>query len=621
MRRRSRRPTFHPQGRTPVARELERVSDTSVGEGSDRRRPANGEGAKDREGQRPVGRHIGDLLVAQGLIAQRQLEEALAEQKRTNEKLGTILVRLGFIGEEQLVQILSSQYGVPIVRLSEMTVDPEIFRLVPAWVAKRYELIPVQRANGALTLAMADPINLSALDEVAFTTGLQVVAAIAPLSEIRKAIEQFYETSPSTMADLLTEVAAEVGELDIALRGEGGRPIDTVELRASAERAPVVRFVDMILDDAIRRGASDVHLEPHQNGLCVRLRLDGILHEAMNVAKRLEPAITSRIKIMADLDIAERRLPQDGSIKFHYQSREIDLRVSVLPAIFGEGVSIRILDKETVKLDLTQLGFDPWSLEQLQTAVHSPHGIILITGPTGSGKTTTLYSAISTVNSGHINIMTLEDPVEYVLKGVNQIQVNEEIGRTFAAVLRSFLRHDPDVILVGEMRDLETAQVAVRAALTGHLVLSTLHTNDCSSTIDRLLDMGIPAFLVSSSLRLILAQRLVRKVCTECRELYEVDEESLIPYGHIPQGRGKCTMYRGKGCQTCNLTGMKGRVAISEAMPITKELRERIMHHAPTVEIREVARRQGMKTLREAGLLKAIEGITTVAEVLRATAE
>jgi len=599
MRRRSRPLTFDPQGRAPVPRRPEQQF-------------ANG------EGQRPVGRHIGDLLVAQGLIAQRQLEEALVEQKRTNEKLGTGLVRLGFISEEQLVQILSSQYGVPIVRLSEMTVDPEIFRLVPAWVAKRYELIPVQRANGALVLAMADPINLSALDEVAFTTGLQVVAAIAPLSEIRKAIDQFYAAPPLTAADLLSEAEA---ELDVALRGEGGRPIDAVELRASAERAPVVRFVDMILDDAIRRGASDIHLEPHQNGLCVRLRLDGILHEAMNVAKRLEPAITSRIKIMADLDIAERRLPQDGSIKFRYQSREIDLRVSVLPAIFGEGVSIRILDKETVKLDLTQLGFDPWSLEQLQTSVHSPYGIMLITGPTGSGKTTTLYSAISTVNSGHINIMTVEDPVEYILKGVNQIQVNEEIGRTFAAVLRSFLRHDPDVILVGEMRDLETAQVAVRAALTGHLVLSTLHTNDCPSTIDRLLDMGIPAFLVSSSLRLVLAQRLVRKVCTECREPYEVDEESLIPYGHIPQGRGKCTMYRGKGCQTCNLTGMKGRVAISEAMPITKELRERIMHHAPTVEIREVARRQGMKTLREAGLLKAIEGITTVAEVLRATAE
>ncbi|MGH7209567.1 MAG: GspE/PulE family protein [Nitrospiraceae bacterium] len=552
------------------------------------------------------------------MIAQRQLEEALAEQKRTNEKLGTALVRLGFIGEEQLVQILSSQYGVPIVRLSEMTVDPEIVRLVPAWVAKRYELIPVQRTNGALILAMADPINLSALDEVAFTTGLQVVAAIAPLSEIRKAIGHFYETPPSAAADLLTEAEA---ELDMALGGDGGRPIDPVELRASAERAPVVRFVDVILVDAISRGASDIHMEPYQDGLRVRLRLDGILHQAMTVAKRLEPAITSRIKIMADLDIAERRLPQDGSIKFRYQSREIDLRVSILPAIFGEGVSIRILDKETVKLDLTQLGFDPWSLEQIQTAVHSPYGIILITGPTGSGKTTTLYSAISTVNSGHINIMTVEDPVEYILKGVNQIQVNEQIGRTFAAVLRSFLRHDPDVILVGEMRDLETAQVAVRAALTGHLVLSTLHTNDCPSTIDRLLDMGIPAFLVSSSLRLILAQRLVRKVCTECRELYEVDEESLIPYGHVPQGRGKCTMYRGKGCKTCNFTGMKGRVAICEAMPITKELRERIMQHAPTAEIREIARRQGMKTLREAGLLKAIEGITTVAEVLRATAE
>jgi len=380
-----------------------------------------------------------------------------------------------------------------------------------------------------------------------------------------------------------------------------------------------VRLINMILTDAIRRGASDIHLEPYEKVFRVRFRIDGVLHEIMTPPKRLEAALTSRVKIMATLDIAERRLPQDGRIKLRYHQREIDFRVSTLPTIFGEKTVMRILDKDALQLDLTALGFDPWSMEQFTKAIHSPYGMILITGPTGSGKTTTLYSAIHTINSPDINIMTAEDPVEYNLKGVNQVQVNDEIGRTFAACLRSFLRQDPDVILVGETRDLETAQIGIRAALTGHLVLSTLHTNDCPSTPARLLDMGIPPFLVSSSLQLILAQRLGRRVCKDCKEAYEASEDSLVPYGHVSQGLGTINLYKGKGCQTCNFTGMKGRVAIYEVMPISNEIRDLILRNATTNEILEAAASQGMKTLRQNALQKVIDGVTTIEEVLRVT--
>src|SRR4030095_6802405 len=374
---------------------------------------------------------------------------------------------------------------------------------------------------------------------------------------------------------------------------------DIFDLKESADEAPVVRLINMILTDAIRRGASDIHLEPYEKVFRVRFRIDGVLHEIMTPPKRLEAALTSRVKIMATLDIAERRLPQDGRIKLRYHQREIDFRVSTLPTIFGEKTVMRILDKEALQLDLSALGFDPWSLEQFTKAIHSPYGMILITGPTGSGKTTTLYSAIHTINSPDINIMTAEDPVEYNLKGVNQVQVNDEIGRTFAACLRSFLRQDPDVILVGETRDLETAQSCIRAPRTRPLVLPTRHTNDGPSPPARLLDMGIPPFLVSSSLQLILAQRLGRRVCKECKQPYEADEEMLVPYGHISQGRGKVTFYKGKGCATCNFTGMKGRVAIYEVMPISQELRDLMIRNAPTAEIRETAPAQGMKTMRQ----------------------
>ncbi len=568
----------------------------------------------------PVSRRIGDLLVADGLISPEQLRQALKEQKHSNEKIGTILVRQGLITEDQLIGFLSKQYGIPSITLSQLDIDPDVLKLVPAQIARKYEILPIKRAGNTLTLAMADPTNVFALDDVAFMTNLHIMPVVAPQGAIRQAIERLFEAHASVIIDALTAMEEEASNLEVlGGESESARPIDVFELKDSAEEAPVVKLVNLILSDAIRRGASDIHLEPYEKVFRVRYRIDGVLHEMMTPPKRLEPAMISRVKIMANLDIAERRLSQDGRIKLRYANREIDLRVSTLPTIFGEKTVMRILDRESLKLDMTQLGFDAWSLEQFNKAIHTPYGMILITGPTGSGKTTTLYSAIHTLNSPDINIMTAEDPVEYNLKGVNQLQVNEEIGRSFAAALRSFLRQDPDVILVGETRDLETAQIAIRAALTGHLVLTTLHTNDCPSTVARILDMGIPPFLVSSSLLLILAQRLCRKVCKECREPYEADEQSLVPYGHTPQGIGKVTVYRGKGCQTCNFTGMKGRIAIYEVMPVTQEIRDLILRNAPSSEIRDVAQQQGMKSLRQAGLMKVLEGVTTVEEILRVT--
>jgi type IV pilus assembly protein PilB len=501
------------------------------------------------------------------------------------------------------------------VPFPEAPVPPEILRLVPAGIARKHEVIPIGRSAGSLTLAMVDPTNLAAVDDVTFRTGMRVFPVIAPPSMIRAAIEQSYEAPRSTLATALSEAEAETGTQP----DETG--MSALDLRASADQVPVVRLVNMILLEAIQRGASDIHLEPDEKVFHVRCRVDGVLQDVMAPAKRLEPAVVSRIKIMANCDIAERRLPQDGRIKFRDASREIDFRVSIIPALFGESVVLRLLDKASLQLDLNRLGFDSWSLEQFQKAVKSPHGMILVTGPTGSGKTTTLYSALQTVNSPDVHILTLEDPVEYNLPRVNQVQVNDEIGLSFSTALRSFLRHDPDIILVGEMRDLETAQIANRAALTGHLVLSTLHTNDSASTIARLLDMGIPPFLLASSLRLIVAQRLIRKVCEECKQPYETTEDALVCHGYAPQGLGQVTLFKGKGCTACSFTGLKGRVAIYEVLPVTREIRDLVLQTAPTTEIAKVARDQGMRTLREAGLLKVVDGVTTVEEVLRVTSE
>ena len=568
----------------------------------------------------PVSRRLGDLLVREGLINQEQLQRALADQKGSNEKLGSILVRLDFINEDQLIDFLSKQYGIPSITLTQLDVDSEVVKLVPAQIARKYEVLPIKRSGNQLTLAMADPTNVFAVDDVGFMTNLQVVPVVASQGAIRKAIDRLYEAQTGGIADVISEMDTALADVEVVEgEDENWAKADVFELKESADEPPVVRLVNMILVDAIRRGASDIHLEPYEKVFRVRFRIDGVLHEIMTPPKRLEAALTSRVKIMASLDIAERRLPQDGRIKLRYNQREIDFRVSTLPTIFGEKTVMRILDKDSLQLDLAMLGFDAWSLEQFTRAIHQPYGMILITGPTGSGKTTTLYSAIHTINSPDVNIMTAEDPVEYNLKGVNQVQVNEGIGRTFAAALRSFLRQDPDIILVGETRDLETAQIGIRAALTGHLVLTTLHTNDCPSTVARLLDMGIPPFLVSSALTLILAQRLGRKICKDCKQPYDADEESLVPYGHVPQGLGAVQLYKGKGCHTCSFTGMKGRVAIYEVMPITDELREMILRNAPTAEIRELALSQGMKTLRQNALQKVLEGTTTIEEVLRVT--
>src|SRR5262244_1014931 len=560
----------------------------------------------------PVSRRLGDLLVREGLIDNEQLARALQEQKGSNDKLGGNL--------DKLNAFLSRQYGIQSITLSQLDVDAEVLKLVPEQIARKYEVLPIQRQGNQITLAMADPTNVFALDDVGFMTNLQVIPVVASQAAIRAAIDRSYDTKGSGIADIVSEMEGAAADVEL-VEGEEelAAKVDVFELKESADEAPVVRLINMILVDAIRRGASDIHLEPYEKVFRVRFRVDGVLHEIMTPPKRLEAALTSRVKIMASLDIAERRLPQDGRIKLRFNQREIDFRVSTLPTIFGEKTVMRILDKDSLQLDLTMLGFDSWSLEQFTKAINSPYGMILITGPTGSGKTTTLYSAIHTINSPDINIMTAEDPVEYNLKGVNQVQVNEEIGRTFAGSLRAFLRQDPDVILVGETRDLETAQIGIRAALTGHLVLTTLHTNDSPSTVARLLDMGIPPFLVSSSLMLILAQRLGRRVCKDCKEPYEADEETLVPYGHTPRGLGKLTFFKGKGCSTCSFTGMKGRVAIYEVMPISQEIRDLVIHNAPTAQIRETAQSQGMKTLRQNALQKVLDGVMTVEEVLRVT--
>ena len=565
----------------------------------------------------PGTRRLGDLLIGEGLITEDQLAKGLAEQKGGTEKLGSILLKLGFIQEEQLIGFLSRQYGIPTITLSQLDIDPEVLKLVPDSIAKKYEVLPIKRQGATLTLAMADPTNVFAMDDIAFMTNLQVTPLVASQAAIRKAIERCYEQQ-GAVNDVLSALN-DFSDVEVLEDAESASQIDVFELKESADEAPVVRLVNMVLVDAIRKGASDIHWEPYEKIFRIRFRLDGVLHEMLAPPKRLEPAIISRLKIMSNLDIAERRLPQDGRIKLRYNTREIDFRVSILPTIFGEKAVLRILDKDSLKLDLTQLGFDPWSLEKFTHAIAQPYGMVLITGPTGSGKTTTLYSAIHTINKPEHNIMTAEDPVEYNLKGVNQVQVDEGVGRTFAAALRSFLRQDPDVILVGETRDLETAQISIRAALTGHLVFSTLHTNDCPSTVARLVDMGIPPFLISSALVLLLAQRLGRKVCQDCKQPYEAPEDSLVQYGHVLRGLGTVQLFRGKGCQTCNFTGMKGRIAIYEVMPISDELRDAILKAAPTSELREVAQAQGMRTLRQAGLQKAIEGTTTVDEVLRVT--
>jgi type IV pilus assembly protein PilB len=568
----------------------------------------------------PASRRLGDLLVTEGLLDSAALERALVEQRATTERLGSVLLRLGLLREEQLTGFLSRQYGVPAIALSQLDIDPAVLQLVPEALARKHEVLPVRRARSTLTLAMADPTNVFAVDDISFLTTLTVVPVVAPETAIRRAIERSYGSRAAALGHVLTALAEESGAGALEVVGdEAPAPLDAVELKESADGAPVVRLVNMLLVEAIDKGASDVHWEPYETVLRVRCRIDGALHELLSSPRRLEPAVLSRLKVMACLDIAERRVPQDGRMKLRFRGRPIDVRVSVLPTVFGEKAVLRVLDPTALELDLARLGFDPRPLERVQHAIRQPHGMVLITGPTGSGKTTTLYSAIHAINTPDINIVTAEDPVEYNLRGVNQVQINEGVGRTFAGVLRAFLRQDPDVILVGETRDLETAQIAIRAALTGHLVLSTLHTNDCPSTVARLVDMGVPPFLVASALTLVVAQRLARRVCGDCREPHEVDGAALVPAGAAATAGDRVTLARGRGCASCNFTGYRGRVALYEVMPITPDLRDMILKGVSSAEIRALAQAQGMDTLRQAGLQKVLAGVTTLDELLRVT--
>ena len=558
-----------------------------------------------------------ELLVKENLLTADQAQKAMAEQRRTSDRLASVLTRLGFLKEDDLLDFLSRKYGIPIINLGRVEVDPEILRLVRREVVQKYQVFPVRKVGNTLTLALADPTVVLAIDDVQFATGLHVIPVLAAESAIRTAIDQNYATGTDDIKKFIDqEAATSESSLEVVDRNQ---KTDIAELGKEAQEAPTIRFVNLIIGDAIRKRASDIHLEPYEKVFRVRYRIDGVLHDMMNPPKQMEPAILSRVKIMANLDIAERRLPQDGRISVKFQNREIDLRVSSLPTIFGEKIVMRVLDKGTTVLDLGRLGFDEEDLTRFKQVITTPYGMILVTGPTGSGKSTTLYAAISTINHPDINIVTAEDPVEYNIPGINQVLVREDIGYGFSMALRAFLRQDPDVILVGEMRDLETAQIAIRAALTGHLVFSTLHTNDAPSTVTRLLDMGLPPFLVSSSLLLVIAQRLVRRICLECREPVEVAASSLIDIGFSPEEVDGLRVYAGKGCAACSQTGFRGRIAIHEVMGLNNELKDAIVRQRPANELKELAVKAGMRTLRQSGLKKVSMGVTTIDEVLRVT--
>ena len=589
---------------------------------------------------------LGELLVKASLITPEQLHKALAEQKASGGRLGFNLTKLGFLNEEALTTFLSKQYNVPAINLSEFEIDPSVMKLIPLDVVKKYVVIPINRAGSTIILAMSDPSNIFALDDIKFMTGYNVEAVVAAEGSIIEAIKKYYVKSGTREEkkiqldakdysldekdhaggfedELDTGGVVDVEDFDSLVHGavddaEVVEEADVTEESLSADvEAPIVKLVNGILIRAAKMGVSDIHIEPYEKSFRVRYRLDGSLKTAMGLPIKIRNAIISRIKIMASLDIAERRLPQDGRIKLKMGAKKtMDFRVSVLPTLFGEKVVMRLLDKSNLQLDMTKLGFGEKQLKDFKDAIHKPFGMVLVTGPTGSGKTTTLYSALSELNKESENIMTAEDPVEFNLQGINQVQMKEDIGLNFAATLRSFLRQDPDIIMVGEIRDFETAEIAIKAALTGHMVLSTLHTNDAPGTINRLLNMGIEPFLVASATNLILAQRLARKTCLECKEPIDVPEQALLDIGVPKEAIGTFTVYKGKGCSNCN-NGYKGRIALYEVMPIYEEIKELILNGASTSEIRREAVRLGMDTLRLSGIKKMMDGIITPDEVVR----
>ncbi len=610
---------------------------------------------------------LGEILVRENLISPQQLREALEYQRESGGRLGSNLVKMGFLSDDIITAVLSRQYGVPSVNLDLFQIETEVINLIPQETAQKYAVLPLSKVGATLTLAMADPTNVFAMDDIKFMTGLNVEPVVASEASVQIAVSRYYSTtSDIELAGALldgdldtfgTKFAKKVNksgntstttviengqrlnnsDLNVSLDHlsfngddaedfelvEENEEIDLAELTKSSEDAPVVRLVNVLLVDSLRRGASDIHIEPYEKDFRIRFRIDGILYDVMHPPMKMRDALISRLKIMSKLDISEKRLPQDGRIKIKVRvdnrSRELDFRVSTLPTLFGEKVVLRLLDKDKLMLDMTKLGFEEKSLEIFKRNIAKPYGMVLVTGPTGSGKTNTLYSALQALNTSETNIMTAEDPVEFNLPGINQVQMKEQIGLNFAAALRSFLRQDPNIVLVGEIRDFETAEIAIKAALTGHMVLSTLHTNDAPSTISRMVNMGIEPFLVATSVNIIQAQRLIRRVCKDCKEENPVPPEALVEVGFTKEDAATIKTYKGKGCQTCNGTGYKGRVGLYEVMEVTDELRELIIIGASAIEIRKKAVELGMITLRESGLYKIREGITTIEEVVKET--
>jgi type IV pilus assembly protein PilB len=566
---------------------------------------------------------LGEILIKESLITQDQLQKALEFQRSNGGKLGSCLTKMGFITDDDITGVLSRQYGVPSINLKYYEIDPNVIKLIPQDTALRYQVIPLSRVGSVLTIAMTDPTNVFAMDDIKFMTGFNVEPVVASESAIGDAITRFYggnATNHEELSKMMKDLVMDDQELELASEET---QLDTATLERAAEEAPIIKLVNLILTDSVKRGASDIHLEPYELEMRVRFRIDGVLQTVMSPPLRLKDAITSRVKIMAKLDIAEKRLPQDGRIMIKYKAdgkkKELDFRVSTVPTLYGEKIVMRLLDKENLRLDMTKLGFELESLKKFERNILKPYGMVLVTGPTGSGKTNTLYSSVARLNTVDTNIMTAEDPVEFQLAGINQVQMKEQIGLNFAAALRAFLRQDPNIILVGEIRDFETAEIAVKAALTGHMVLSTLHTNDAPSTISRLMNMGIEPFLVATSVNLICAQRLVRRICTNCKTELEVPQEALIDAGYTPEEVKTTKIYHGKGCSTCNKGGYKGRTGLYEVMEINDELRELILVGASALELKKKAIEQGMITLRRSGLVKVALGQTTMEEVLRET--
>ena len=570
-----------------------------------------------------MSQRLGDLLVREKVITPEQLERALKAQRESGgqTRLGSMLVRLGYISDEEVTNFLSRQYGLPAINLQYFEIDPTVIKLVPEETAKRYQILPLSRVGAALTIAMADPTNVFAIDDIKFMTGFNIEPVVASEPAIAEAILKAYgDSGPEENVDEL--LAAMGDEADVELQADQ-EEIDLSELEKSADEAPVVKLVNIIMSDAVKRGASDIHIEPYEKEYRVRFRMDGVLQQIMSPPLKLKDAITSRIKIMAKMDISEKRLPQDGRIMLKMQmggkKKQLDFRVNCLPTLWGEKVVMRLLDKENLRLDMTKLGFEAESLEKYQRAVLKPYGMVLVTGPTGSGKTNTLYSSVSLLNKPDTNIITAEDPVEFQLHGVNQVQMKESIGLNFATALRSFLRQDPNVILVGEIRDFETAEIAIKAALTGHLVLSTLHTNGAPETISRLMNMGIEPFLVATAVHLICAQRLVRRICMECREEVPLPPQAKMDAGFTPDEARTVKIFKGRGCNACNNTGYKGRTGLYEVLEIDDEIRELILVGASAVELKKKGMERGMLTLRRSGLIKIKDGVTTLEEVARET--